>query len=618
MAENSSPKNNDKHGTNGLEYVENQNIGLQVIRSSQPQGTNQQGAPSLVQHPAPHVQGVSASSGSPVKAVHVSLTHEDEISTFFRNRQMGSQGSFGTSPVIKLAAAMVFVLGVLIISWNLFEPVRTKTQHFSMDNFKVNLGAHMPAWTKKAKAFQRKVTRDAATAGSNEMSAVDAPGGSTVVGTLDPLYLAVVSGLWRQVESFNAARCPRWQPTHDCGVRAFYYAYRGMRSSLKPLQTMDISARSGISQRDRVMFLFAKSASLPPPQSQQIFMEAINVAAGDKSIARLIFDARFKSMLREGRPGDVSSMIALLSRLPMDASDIAKWKALELSSKLSSKLSSNVLGQVDTARTVLHTQFTRQVSLILQKYPGVLKADPMSFLAVSGHALRLGLSKPIAVMSGMMASESATKQFDPGLRRDLAIVNARALLLGGDAAAASERLIAAQKQDGADAVTNHLLGVAFLEMRTAAKASDAARFFQAAFKSQGAWQSAYGYFMALIRSKRTAEAGHMMGALRRFRQPSNDVWIDMAFAEYDLALAKAKGGGAARYQQVANMLSGGYARHPDWVKLAELYADALANSGKASEAQKIRAKLDDESSKTSYLSSPELMESPIGPLALLK
>jgi hypothetical protein len=238
---------------------------------------------------------------------------------------------------------------------------------------------------------------------------------------------------------------------------------------------------------------------------------------------------------------------------------------------------------------------------------------------ISGPALRLGLSKPILQMSGMMALESARLQFDPALRRELSGVYARAALFEGQPAAAEERLRSVQRQDGPDAALSHLLGSALLGERSAPKAVEAARLFQTAFKSGGAWQSGYGYFIALIRSGHFAEAGKLVGALRRLRSPSNEIWIDMALAEYNLIHAKASGDGAtARYREIANGLSGSYVRHPDWPTLGRLYGDALAGAGQSAEAAKVRAKMDDVSSKTSYLSSPELAQSPVGPLAMLK
>jgi len=501
------------------------------------------------------------------------------------------------------------IICVFIITWNYVESFRLKSQVFLMETFSVNIADHIPVWTKKSKAFQKRASTDLAAI--SQQDAQEFGGGAATGGVIDPLYLAVVSGLWPQVESFNASRCARWQSSHECGVRAFYFAYRGMRSSLKPLQTIDVSPRSGLSTRDQGIFLFAKSAALTGPESERMFKEAIDVVGSDKLVSRMLIDARFKALLREGRQKEISSMIGLVAKLSMGAADVGKWKALELSTRWKT--------QVDASQTALKAQASKQIAVVTQKYPGVLKADPVGFLMISGPALRLGFAKPISLLSGMMAVESSKLPFDPTLRRGLSEVYARASLLEGNPVQAEERLLAAQKQDGSDAVLNHLLGSALLEARNGAKILLASRHFQSAFQARGSWQSGYGYSIALIRSGRLADAGKVMVTLRRLRTASNEIWINIALADYNLAVAKASGDwSTARYREVANSLSRSYALHPDWPTLARLYSEAMAGSGQRVEAAKIRAKMDDVSSKTSYLSSPELAESPIGPLALLK
>ena len=69
-------------------------------------------------------------------------------------------------------------------------------------------------------------------------------------------------------------------------------------------------------------------------------------------------------------------------------------------------------------------------------------------------------------------------------------------------------------------------------------------------------------------------------------------------------------------KSATDLLSPLYKRNPAAVALGTLYRAALDKIGKDQEAERIRAKLDDVQSKTSYLSSVETMQSPVGPLAL--
>jgi hypothetical protein len=99
----------------------------------------------------------------------------------------------------------------------------------------------------------------------------------------------------------------------------------------------------------------------------------------------------------------------------------------------------------------------------------------------------------------------------------------------------------------------------------------------------------------------------------------NELWVSLALARYKLAVAGSSGNlSPARYKEVADSIAWVYVKHPDWQGLSKIYADALVGSGQNSEAQKIRMSMDDMSSKTSYLSSAEFLESPIGPFGLMR
>jgi hypothetical protein len=555
-------------------------------------------------------QGIALPGAGMYPPAKPAVQEDDEISTFFKNRRMIAQGSFGMHPVTKFLIFLLILTASALVSWNYVEPLRIKAQVWCVENLQISPAAYMPVWTKKAKIFKKKSLALNPLTGSETSGFLGSRGhggGSMSRVPMDPMMQSVVFGYWPQVEAFTQARCARWQATHECAVRAWYLSYRGLKSSLRAAAMLDWSL---LPVRDQIFFHYAKSVALDGPQSVASFAKALELAARDEAAMSMISDARLKYLIRSARPAAVQEYFQQMPARGVSEAERSKWRALGYIAS----------GTFDKLSAEGKNQSVKALSQALQKFPGVFKSDPLAFAKIAPVALTLGVVKPVIAIAGSGFSDAAKLPMDPGLRRETAVILARALMLDGQLAQASERLKTAQKLDGPDAATNHFLGALALESRSSSRMREASGYFEMALKGQDRWESLYGRLLSLIRSGQMPEAGRVAATLRGKMTKDNEMWILLALAEYKLGTAKSASDDLAKaiLREQTRILSGVYEKHPWSTWAGRLYVDALTRSGQISLSQKIAAKMDDVSSKTSYLSSPEFILSPTGPFALMR
>jgi hypothetical protein len=595
-----SPKNTvPSQLQEGSELPEESAAGLQVVRPAQtaaqlPKGpSNQQIGQGIV---PPNVQ---ARAPGPL------LNSPEDISSFFRNRQMVVQGSLGINPVLKFFMFFCVMTGSFIVSWNYIGQFRKITQAMARDHLAISLAEYVPVWTKRAKKFEHSVDREIA------VRPIALKPGASVSGPIEPIYLSVVAGFWPQVDSLVTSKCNSWEASSGCSLKAWFYSYKGLHASLRAILKINPDSIKNLSTREQAVFRFAMASVTTGIESEKLFQDSMTLIRQDHEFSRMLFDARFKQILRENRKSELPSMIKMAKEMSSGPSDISRWRSLEIAARFSSF--SQVLTP-DQKRA-----YSKQILETLQQYPGTFKSDPVAFISIANFGLRLGLARNVSAVAVPLGDEALKANVDLGLRRELFLASARALMLEGDATKAAQRVVNTLTRDGADGVSSHLLGSIYLEMRSSARLPEAIKAFQAAIKSRNAWQSHAGLLMALQRAGNLKDAGHVAKNLSTSRTKENEAWILLALAQYRLALAHASGSASpARYKEIADSIAWIHSKHPDWPGLAKSYAEALVGSGQAGEAQKIRMSIDDMSTKTSYLSSREFLESPIGPFGLMR
>ncbi len=530
----------------------------------------------------------------------------EEISTFFRNRQTVVQGTVAMNPVLRFFLFTSVVMGSFILAWNYVGQFRKKSQSIAEQYLGISLADYVPVWTKRAKKFERHMDREIA-ARPMTASTSGVPG----FGPIDPLYMAVAAGLWPQVDSHLRGKCQVWGANSDCSLKAWLLANRGSKSVLRPIAKLSPVALKSLTIREQAVLKFASATAMEGSPSTKLFQDVMGMLQGDYSFRRMIFDARFKQVLRENRRDELAVLVGMAKNVSTTSSDVSRWRALDLSTRFAS--ASVGIRSSDQARG-----FSTQIGETIQKHPGSFKSDPLAFIPIANMGLTLGLGRQVSAVAGPLASESLKLPMDPNLRRDLFVIAARSLMLTGDSAGAADRLLTVRSKDGLDGVSSHLLGSILLEMRSRERLPDAIAAFQSAVKFRNTWQSWAGLLVAYVRAGNLKEAARTAVNLQTFKNKTNADWIDVVIAEFRLAKVKSSGGGRDQYKEIAAAMMPIYNKHPQWSGLANLYTEALTGAGQMDAAQKVRMSMDDMSTKTSYLSSSEFMASPIGPLGLMR
>lgn len=585
----------------GLEVSEGASAGLHVVRPTLP------GAQLPQNHLNQQIgQGIVPPTAQPRIVSPNNADQAEEISTFFKHRQSVAQGSFGLNPLLKFFIFFCVLGGSFIVSWNYIGQFRKRTQKFADEKLGINLAEYVPAWTKRARKFERSVDQEVA---SRPVAANSSA--TTNVTPIDPLYMSVVTGQWPLVESHLQGKCDTWEPKSACSLKAWYLTYKGLRSSLRPILKFNSDDLKKLSLREQATFRFALTMVGEPAKSQNYFQDVMTMLNHDIQFKRMLFDARFKQLLRDGHYAELGSLIKMAKDVSTESSEISRWRSLDISMRWSSAL--------DQATAEQRRNFTKQIQDTIQKHGGSFKSDPLAFIPIANMGLFLGLARQVGEVAVPLADEALKAAVDPTIRRDMYVVATRALMLTGEAAQALQKLEISKAKDGVDGISSHLLGSILLEMRSSARIQESIAAFRAAGKMRNSWQSGVGLFLAMVRAGNLREAARFANNLSTFRNKENSPWIDMAMAEYKLSSAKTLNGDAKdRYAEVAALVAGSYQKHPNWTGLAKLYAEALAGSGRLDESQKIRMTMDDLSSKTSYLSSPEFLTSPVGPFGLMR
>ncbi len=553
----------------------------------------------------------AASSGVETQKAPEPLTGspEDDIETFFKNRTIEKKSSLAQNFLFQVVSTAACVVITIVASWNYSAGVRTQVQAFGSQYLQINLAEYMPSWSNQSKNFRRtnapliNQRANKINGKGHAIAPMETP--------MDSQYLNVQAGAWPAVEVFSADKCSKWAVNYACSVRAWYLSYRGMKGLLRPLATLDLSANEAVLPRIRAMLIFAKSSSLSGHVSEQLFHEAIALIPGEKTLKQMLFDARFKALLLGNQQEEMNTMIKMIPSLEPSSYLVAKWRALDVANRLSNRSSTGG----DVARGAAITK----LNVDLGKMGGGLALDPVAHLMLSKSLLRLGLAKPVLKYASSFELTQTDNRLDPGLRDAAANIYVRALLLNGDKKLALERLTKMVSQNQMDYIGHQLLGSIYLNSKSSEDSVRAVASFKASLKAHPSWEAETGYLLALTRSGQLNEGKKVAEKLPRLSNAESADWVTIAISEYRMAEAKrSQVKVAAKYNEVALSLASVFARHPGWTRLAGLYAEALIGATKVTEGAKIRLKIDDILSKTSYFSTPEYTLSPFGPLALMR
>ncbi len=596
MSQNSLKQMNSSNTTaDGSGQTSSGSSALQVVRLTAPAVTVSPPAQSSKHQPA----------GIPPAGATL-LDTQEEISTFFRNRHAAGHGYKSFGPILKICVFICVFTMSLLVAWNHVSPARVALFKFGQTYLGVRLTDYIPAWTKRAKTFERRADRKF---GLHQPGArAFTPLGAVPV---DSPYQLVVAGQWLKFEAEIAGKCSSWVVSPACAYKAWYAAYRGGTKDLRPILNFRRESLSVLPRREQSVFLFASSAAQEGSQADRYFKDAVNLVANDPMHQRMLFDARYKHLLRTGTNTQRRDLIQLFKLSSSNAADISRWAALDLAQTPVAKVLSLTADE--------KSNLAKKMNDTMQQNVRQLSGDPLAFVAIANFGLSVGSVRSIIGPAVSQAEESFKLKMDPGIRRELVLLAARSLFLNGEHPKAIQLLRLLHQKDGGHALVSHMQGAIFLDMKGSDQFQGALDSFRQAVRMNDAWQSQVGVLAALVRAGKLREAAPVATSLSARQNPENWHWIKLALAEYKLAAARAKGAGRQdSYQQLAKSLEQFYSSHPQWLSVSRIYFEALSGSGRHEEARIVRSKIDELDAGIDQRSSYDFLASPTGPFVVLR
>jgi hypothetical protein len=536
---------------------------------------------------------------------------EEDLSTFFRDRRLIIKSSLDVMPILagigKLLIVSLVCCALFLFFWNYSASLRVKIQRIGIEKFNINFAQELPSWTRKAKQFKVQNNTELGQFHMRDGRAKD----KVSIISSDPLISSIARGYWPKFERAVLPNCSRWQVSKECGLKAWYLAYKGSRASLKPITSLDMSLVQKLPKLEQSLMLFAMSQAVLGPRSDELFDQAIQVASYDEGLKKAIFDAKIKSIVRESQLIALPRVMSIIPKMKAHPADFLKWGALEATAKFKIK----PIGLDKKADAAAR----KQLSDLMRRDASSLKTDPVALVILAPHMLRLGMAQELATVVEAVAAQENPRDFDPGLYREISIFAIRAHMLKGQLSEAIERANVLNSRLGPDATTQHLLGSTLLATKNPSSAKPAAIAFKRAVTGQKNWQSEVGYFLALTRSGQLAEAERMLPGIQKYLSSSNSIWIKIALAEFKLMRAKASSKtSAGSFSFIASELAPIYAKNQAWPTLSELYVSALFGAGQSDLARKVQSIADQQSERVRYVGSTEFLASPFGPYALMR
>jgi hypothetical protein len=539
---------------------------------------------------------------------------DEELSTFFRDRRLATAQQLDVIPILaglgKLLVVILVMCALLVFFWNYSASLRVKTQAVGFEYLDVNMAQKIPSWTRKAKQFRLQNTTELgrfhAQSGRSKVKA-------SVVNS-NPTLSAILRGYWPQVDRRLSSDCNRWQVSKECSLKAWYFAYKGLRATLKPISMFDLDLVQKLPHMEQALLLFAMSQTVMGQRSDELFDRSLQLATSDQNLRKTIIDTKIKSIVKEKQWMALPRIMSQASTTETTSADRLKWNALQVAATFKFQ------GSGPVGSSSQDTEVRRKISELMRTDAASLKTDPVAFLILAPTMLRLGMWKDVGSIAEAVASQENPREFDPGLYRDISIFAIRAHMQAGQLGNAIDRAKALQNSVGIDAVSQHLLGSTLLAIKNISSNRAAVGAFKKALTGQSLWQSQLGQFLALTRAGRSAEAQSLAPRLQKSMNTSNAVWIKMALAEFKLKLAKQSTTTQSQrqFQAIAAELGPLYRKNSSWPTLSELYATALLGAGNADMARKVQIRADRQSDQMRYVSSMEFLSSPLGPFALMR
>ena len=513
------------------------------------------------------------------------LLPEDDMSSFFKNRAVVARNHFGISSGMKCFIAMVISAFVFVGAYNYKRKFAEATDRVADRWLGFYPGNYIPAFGPRSKAkqsFTENLAHQKNTSSQKYFS--------------DPIVTMTRNGQWTQVEQRISGKCVRWDATRDCALKGFYYSHRAMNQMTKPILSISETTAGKLEPQSKALwYLAAALATTDGNGRERRFQQALHaLAPKDLEMRRILFDEMITGLYKDRQFNDIPRFMRIVDTEPkanVSRSDLAKWRSLAS------------LSAPSNARVTIYTSALREDRTSF-------RGDPQILILLTPEMIRSGLAASFSDLVAEANTNATASSVDKELRRGLMQSSIRLKYAQGQRAEYAVLLARYAESLGKDPFSQHYSTVTQLNIGTDDRNQNALEELRG-MRPNAPWETWVLYAFALLRTGQPTKIDSMISVLStRSQPPQIQMWGVILKGEKLLALGK-----ASEAEQGMTAL---YAAMPNHSAVVDLMMRIYQAENRIPESSALRIKLDDLRAKTSYWSSPEMLRSPFGPLALVK
>ncbi len=407
-------------------------------------------------------------------------------------------------------------------------------------------------------------------------------------------------GRMREAGELLRGRCQRWTQSNTCVAKLMLLAER--RSSVDGGDALSVMfgsrGRLDAKAQARVWLAGAALAQGNPKVADKRYVMALSAAPKQAmALRKQIYEAQAVDLYHRG---ELLKLKGAVGRAQAD------MKALQPGAKVKLQLLSDLATSADRAKVVRQAMSREEVTFRARADFDLIEIlGPESLRYSQQEAfLRLIQRTRTHYQTKFRAAESFVKRLDAW--------DARAQLSAGRYEEVLTKINAYNKDHGADVMSHHLRGNAYLLMSESKQSRlMAATAYQDALKVSSNWESLYALGVALTRGGRPQQVAAVIKDLdRKVTTSGQRYWSDMLKAEWYVAKGK--------YPNAQKILTQWAEAEPTFYGPPTLQLQLFQKLGRKADAEAAEQRLEDLRKTQAYQASREAFASPLGALAIAR
>lgn len=540
---------------------------------------------------------VKQNPGQPMDSVSVPaepLLPEDDLSAFFRSRAVVAKSADdSTGALLRFLVFVILLPASFVFAYNVNLKFRRLADEQAMRWFALPLREFVPEVKKIWKVDPKSLPKKRVSATMSVGSISNEPL------ILDGVFLLVRNGQWREVEVKLQGKCPTWDATSDCALKAFFSASRGYVKSAQAMFSVSPERVLTLKPIDRVFWNLSAAMVAGETDREHVYFRRalVQTPVASYEIRRIIFDELVVANALAKKPKEISYYLNEARKdpsAPFWGTSFVKWSALEtLAASPTGELTASVMDE------------------LVARERGSLRTDPRSLILLGPAFIRAGRASDIVTLTGDASADAVKRRVDAELARPLLLTHVRVLWALGKRNEAVATLTRHSPMIGRHPVAIHYLTAAAVLQGGRPELLAKTLKLLPPLSGETPWETLYLSGLLNIRLGQFKKVSPILQTLTFVK--GSEARRDSAAllrAEYLL--------GVRDYAAAIKILEPKSKKEGGSVFASELLYKSYMALGRERQAAAIRLKTDDAKSKVGYWSSPEMLNSPLGPLALLR